>query len=107
MSGSRSLQETSRLETKVSPLPIRLFDHSGWQELASASKAYTVSCCVTAISTLCFTLPIVTFATHSGCAYTAPSTGQENNFPNVELVTLDGVSAYSFALTPSRLLSLW
>src|SRR5260221_2465991 len=107
MSGARSAHETSLLKQNVSLVPSKLFVHSVWHGLASASNAYTVSCCVTAMTTLCFTLLIVTFATHSGCAYTAASTVQEKSFPNVAVFTFAVVNAYSCAFTPSRLLSLW
>src|SRR5215472_12392233 len=62
----------------------------------------TMLCCVTGAPLTEST----TFATHSGCAYTAPSTGHENSLPKVAVFTLAAVSAYSWALTPSRARSL-
>ena len=45
-------------------------------------------------------------ATHSGCAYATPSTGNENSLPKVAVFTFAAVSAYSLVLVPSRARSL-
>src|SRR6516164_11016432 len=60
--------------TEVSPVvppcaeSIRLTCHSCTHGEASASKAYRLSCCVAANTTLCCAPLIVRLATHSGCA---------------------------------------
>src|SRR5271169_3303621 len=93
---------TSELETYVSPLPRNDLFQYVTQGFVSASNAYTVSCVVAARIRLCVPPWMGRFATHSGCAYIAPSVAHENSFPNVAVATFAVVSAYSCALTPSR-----
>src|SRR2546430_8099364 len=50
-----------------------------------------LSCCVATITTFRFTLLMVKFATHNGCAYIAPSTVHEKSFPKVLFLTLEVV----------------
>src|SRR6266436_6660748 len=93
----------------VAPCPVsmRLTFHSCVQGLASASKAYRLSCWVATNTTL-WTAPLtLRLATHSGCAYTAPSTVQEKSLPKLPVFTFAGASAYSCVLAPSRSRSLW
>src|SRR5271167_1933847 len=98
---------TSELETYVSPLPSNDLLQYVTQGFVSASKAYTESCVVAARITLCVPPCMGRFATHSGCAYIAPSVAHEKSFPNVAVATLAVVSAYSCEFTPSRDKSLW
>src|ERR1700674_2337601 len=77
---------------------MRLACHSCAQGLASASKAYRLSCWVATSTMLCLAPPTVAFATHSGCAYTAPSTVHEKSLPKLVVFTFAVVSAYSCGL---------
>src|SRR2546427_833712 len=77
-------------------------DHTDLHPGPSASNAYKLSFSVATNTTLWRVPPIVTLGTQSGCAKTQPSTGQENSFPNVALVTFCAVRAYSWEFTPER-----
>jgi hypothetical protein len=75
MSGEISGQALSLLVTRVSPelaapcaMSIRLACQSGVHGLASASKAYMLSCTVATKTTLCVPPATDRPATHKGCA---------------------------------------
>lgn len=95
ISGVRSVVLTSLLDTQVSPDSSKLLDQYVWHGEASASKAYTVSCSVAAMTMLCVPPPIAAFATHRGCAYAEASIAQAKRLPNVAAFTVAVLRAYS------------
>src|SRR5215469_3234759 len=104
---------TPRSRLVISPavppcaVSMRLTRHNCRHGLVSASKAYRLSFEVATNNTLWGAPPIERLPTHSGCAYTAASTVQENSLPNDVVLTLADVRAYSLVLVPSRAASLW